>query len=97
MDAVSVSGSFIPEDPQIQFERKLRRAIFFGETPQHVCGDSLDEETLQALQAVADEFPNVRFEPVLFAREELERQLDGTHRKIRLASIEKTAKRLGYT
>ncbi|ASW94670.1 hypothetical protein CKJ67_07815 [Mycobacterium intracellulare] len=97
MDTVSVSGSFIPEDPQIQFDRKLRRAIFFGETPYHVCGDSLDQETLHAMQAVAGEFPNVRFETVLLAREELERQLDGTHGKLRASEIEKIAKRFGWT
>ncbi|ORJ63833.1 hypothetical protein [Mycobacterium simiae] len=94
---MSVSGSFIPEDPQSQFDRKLRRAIFFGERPYHICGDSLDQETLLAMQAVAREFPNVRFETVLLAREELERELDGTHSKIRAAEIEKIAKRFGWT
>ncbi|BBY37846.1 hypothetical protein MMAN_19800 [Mycobacterium mantenii] len=97
MDIVSVSGDFIPEDPQIQFDRKLRRAIFLGEAPYHICGDSLDQETLQTMQAVADEYPNVRFETVLLARESLERQLDGTHAKLRAAEIEKIAKRFGWT
>lgn len=97
MDTVSVSGSFIPEDPRIQFDRKLRRAIFLGERPYHACGDSLDQETLHTMQAVAGEFPNVRFESVLSAREELERQLDGTHSKIAAAEIEQIAKRHGWT
>lgn len=94
---VSVSGSFIPEDPQIQFDRKLRRAIFFGEVPYHACGDSLDQETLRAMQAVAGEFPNVRFESVLLAREELQRQLDGTHARNASALIDEIAKRYGWT
>lgn len=97
MDTVSVSGSFIPEDPQIQFDRKLRRAIFLGERPYHACGDSLDQETLHAMQAVAGEFPNVGFDTVLLTREELERQLDGTHSKIVAAEIAKIAKRHGWT
>lgn len=97
MDTVSVSGSFIPEEPQIQFVRKLRRAIFFGETPHYVCGDSLDQETLHAMQAVAREFPNASFKSVLAAREELERQLDGTHDRNRAAETEKILKQFGYT
>ena len=57
MGSMSVIEDFIPERPQVLFDRKLRRAIFFGEHFGHVCGDSLDTETEAAIRAVAVQFP----------------------------------------
>lgn len=94
---MSVIEDFIPERPQVLFDRKLRRAIFFGEHFGHVCGDSLDTETEAAIRAVAVQFPNVQFESVLVARQELERELDGTHGRIRAAEIDEICKRNGWT
>jgi hypothetical protein len=54
----------------------LRRAIFFGERHEVYC-IGLSCETWHAIHAVVGEYPNVRFETVLSARGELERQLDG--------------------
>lgn len=58
------------------FDYYLRLAIFFGERHEVSC-IGLSCETWRAIHAVVGEYPNVRFETVLSAREELERQLDG--------------------
>jgi hypothetical protein len=54
----------------------LRRAIFFGERHDVSC-IGLTGQTWHAIGVVAQEFPNVSFESIMLARNELERQLDG--------------------
>lgn len=58
------------------FDYYLRRAIFFGEWHEVSCV-GLTCQTWQAIHVVTSEYPNVTFESVLLARNELERQLDG--------------------
>ncbi|APE18768.1 hypothetical protein BOH72_29330 [Mycobacterium sp. WY10] len=58
------------------FDHYLRRAIFFGERHEVYC-IGLTGQTWHAIHGVVSEYPNVRSETVLAAREELERQLDG--------------------
>lgn len=63
-------------DRRAVFDYYLRRAVFFGERHEVYC-IGISCETWQAIHAVVGEYPNVRFDSVLAAREELERQLDG--------------------
>ena len=58
------------------FDYYLRRAIFFGERHEVSCV-GITGQTWNAIAVVAGEFPNVTYESVVSARDELERQLDG--------------------
>jgi len=98
---VSASREFFTiERTHAEFEHKLRQAIFFGRTSGYECPTCLWKETQDAIDRIADEFPNVSFESVPAARQEFGCQLDGRlserNRLVSEAVIEKIAKRLGY-
>ncbi|OBB86288.1 hypothetical protein A5760_06150 [Mycobacterium colombiense] len=91
---------FTVERTHAEFEHKLRQAIFFGKT-WHQCPTCLWRETQDAIDRIADEYPNVSFESVLAARHDFECQLDGRlserNRLIFEAELAKIAKRYGWT
>ena len=62
------------EQRRATFDFYLRRAIFFGERHEVSC-IGITGQTWHAIAAVAHEYPNVTFESVMLARNELERQL----------------------
>lgn len=59
------------------FDYYLRRAIFFGERHEVSC-IGISGQTWHAIAVVAQQFPDVSFESIMLARNELERQLDGS-------------------
>ncbi|QLL06666.1 hypothetical protein [Mycobacterium vicinigordonae] len=91
---------FTIERAHAEFEHKLRRAIFFGETTGYECPTCLYTETQDAIDRIAARYPNVSFETVLAARHEFECQLDGRlSERNRLkfeAQLEKIAERFGW-
>jgi hypothetical protein len=87
--------SFTLDEAHREFDHKLRRGIFFG-IFHHENPTALDEETALAVGVVAEQFPNVRFGSVLSAREEFQRQLDGTHAAIRDEQIKAMWAKCGY-
>jgi hypothetical protein len=68
---------FTIERTHAEFEHKIRQAIFFGRTAGYECPTCSWRETHDAIDRIADEFPNVSFGTVLAARQEFECQLDG--------------------
>jgi hypothetical protein len=72
-----------PDEIRAYFDTCIRAAALRGEFPA-CCGgmikpNRLSEQTQRTICAVALEYPHATFESVMLARNELERQLDGTH------------------
>lgn len=69
---------FTPKEIEDNFNRYLQDAIDIGRAVPSDMG--LDTETSQAINAVAEAFPNTDARLIQNARKEFAKQLDGTHR-----------------
>jgi len=73
------TSTWTVEQAYLEFGRKLQDAIRLGTTPEEEGGDFMDDETMQAVNAVAAEHATP--ESITRALAEFQRQMDGTRRR----------------